>query len=130
MLAKFQGLNKEAAKQEAAKAMAAINRIEPETAAGLNDLVQGLLATAASAQSAGVSTEENIELVGMFANALANTAIPAEQLSQELVAGFRRPSGTSGNADPEPVVAVAKAPCTTGSHPSSLRDGQSAATGV
>lgn len=84
VLAKFQGLNKEAAKLEAAKAIAAIKKIEPEAAGGLNDLIQGFLATAASAQSAGVNVQQNVELVGMFANALANAAIPAEQLSQEM----------------------------------------------
>ena len=99
VLAKFQGLNKEAAKSEAAKAMAKIVELEPKTAAGLQDLVQGFLATVASAQSAGVSVEQNIDLVGKFANALANANIPAEQLSQELRAIF------TGNITPDAALA-------------------------
>lgn len=95
VLAKFQGLNKEAAKDEAAKAMAKIVELEPKTAGGLDDLVQGFLATVASAQSAGVSVEENIDLVGKFANALANANIDASQLSQELRAIF------TGNITPD-----------------------------
>lgn len=84
VLAKFQGLNKEAARAEAAKAMQQIIALEPRTAAGLGDLVQGFMATVAASQSAGVSVEQNIDLVAKFANALANANIPAEQLSQEL----------------------------------------------
>lgn len=84
VLAKFMGLNQEAARGEAAKAMQKIIELEPKTAAGLSDLVQGFLATVAASQSAGISVEENIDLVGKFANALANANIPAEQLSQEL----------------------------------------------
>jgi len=95
VLKKFLKLDDAAAKKEAAKAMQAIIELEPKTAAGLSDLVQGFLATVASAQAVGVSVEENIELVGMFANALANANIDASQLSQELRAIF------TGNITPD-----------------------------
>ena len=99
VLAKFMNLNREAAKNEAAKALELIKKLEPQTAGGLGDLVQGFLATAASAQSAGVTVEQNIELVAKFANALANCSIPAEQLSQEIRSIF------SGNITADSAIA-------------------------
>lgn len=84
VLAKFQNLDSTAAKNEAAKAMAKIVEIEPKAAGGLQDLVEGFLATVAAAQSAGISVTDNVELVGKFANALANANIPASQLAQEM----------------------------------------------
>jgi hypothetical protein len=82
--AQFGNLDEAAAKGAAAKAIAQIADIAPKTAGTLNDLVQGFLATFASAQSAGVSIEQNVQLIGKFSNALQNAKIPAEQLSQEL----------------------------------------------
>lgn len=84
VLRQFKGLSVEAAKQEAAKAMKAMVDLEPQTAASLTGLVDGFLATLGSSQAAGISVEENIALVGKFANALANANIPAEQLAQEM----------------------------------------------
>jgi hypothetical protein len=95
VLQKFGSLSAEAAKQEAAKAMAKIIELEPKVAGTLQDLTGGLLSTVASAQAAGIGIEQNIELVGMFANALANANIPAEQLTQELRAIF------TGNITPD-----------------------------
>lgn len=84
VLQKFSGLNAVAAKNEAAKAMAQIAELEPKTAATLDGLVQGFMATLAASQSAGISVQQNIDLVGKFANALANANLPAEQLAQEM----------------------------------------------
>ena len=84
VLSQFQGLNDEAAKQEAGKAMQQLIELEPQAAGSLSDLVQGFMATLAASQSAGLSVSENIDLVGRFANALANAAIPTEQLAQEM----------------------------------------------
>lgn len=84
VLAQFQGLNDEAAKGEAAKAMAQLVALEPKAAGTLNTLVDGFLATLAASQSAGISVAQNIDLVGRFANALANANIPTEQLAQEM----------------------------------------------
>jgi hypothetical protein len=84
VLSQFQGLNDEAAKQEAGKAMQQLIELEPQAAGSLSDLVQGFMATLAASQSAGLSVAENIDLVGRFANALANAAIPTEQLAQEM----------------------------------------------
>jgi hypothetical protein len=84
VLAQFQGLNAEASKDAAAKAMQRIVELEPQTAGTLADLTGGFLATLAASQSAGISVEDNIDLVGKFANALANANIPAEQLAQEM----------------------------------------------
>jgi len=84
IIRRFQGLDAVAAKGEAKKAMQAIVELEPQTAASLSGLTQGFLATFASAQAAGISIEQNIDLVGKFANALANANIPADQLVQEL----------------------------------------------
>ncbi len=83
VLAQFQGLNDEAAKAMAAKAMRQLVELEPKTAGTLSDLTDGLMSTIASAQTAKISLEDNIALVGMFANALANANIPANQLGQE-----------------------------------------------
>jgi hypothetical protein len=84
VLRQFQGLNQEAAKAEAAKAMQQIVDLEPLVAGSLGDLTGGFMATIASAQAMGISVEDNITLVGLFANALANAKIPAEQLAQEM----------------------------------------------
>ncbi len=84
VIARFQGLNQAASENVAADVIAEIKRLEPETAAGLRDMVQGFMATAAAAQGAGISVRENVDLVAKFANALANASIPAEQLAQEL----------------------------------------------
>ncbi len=64
VLKKFLELDDAAAKQEAAKSMQAIIALEPQTAAGLSDLVQGFLATVSSAQAVGVQVDQNIDLVG------------------------------------------------------------------
>jgi len=84
VLRQFKGLGNEAAKKEAAKAMQAMVDLEPESAATLTGLVDGFLATLGSSQAVGIDVAQNIELVGKFANALANAKIPAEQLSQEM----------------------------------------------
>jgi hypothetical protein len=84
VLAKYKGLNAEAAKGEAAKAMDQIRELEPKAAGTMEDLVQGFTATLAASQAAGLSVEQNIDLVGKFANALANTGTPADQLAQEM----------------------------------------------
>lgn len=84
VLAKFGDLNAEAAKAEAAKAMQQLIELEPKTAGTMSSLVQGFMATLAPAQAAGMSVQQNIDLVGRFANALANAGIPAEQLGQEM----------------------------------------------
>jgi len=84
VLRQFKGLSAEAAKKEASDAMQAMVDLEPQTAASLTGLVDGFLATLGSAQAAGISVEQNIALVGKFANALANANIPAEQLAQEM----------------------------------------------
>lgn len=84
VLAQFQGLNDEAAKGEAAKAMAQLVELEPKAAGSLSTLVDGFLSTLAASQSAGLSVKQNIDLVGRFANALANANIPTEQLGQEM----------------------------------------------
>lgn len=83
VVAQFQKLDA-SAKGVAAKAVAKIVEMELQTSATLDGLVQGFLATLAASQSAGLTIEQNIELVGKFANALANANIPAEQLTQEL----------------------------------------------
>jgi hypothetical protein len=95
VLAKFMDLDKAAAKREAGKAMQQLIELEPKTAGGLSDLVQGFLATVASAQAVGMSVEQNIDLVGKFANGLANANIDASQLSQEMRAIF------TGNITPD-----------------------------
>jgi hypothetical protein len=81
---KFQGLSDAAAQGEAEKAMKAIVAMDPRSSASITQLTQGFLATYAAAQSSGVAMEDNIELVGMFSNAMANANIPTEQLAQEM----------------------------------------------
>jgi hypothetical protein len=84
VLQQMAGLNAEAAKAEAAKAMQQLIELEPKVTGSLTDLVQGFMATLGASQSAGINIKENIDLVGKFANALGNSAIPAHQLSQEM----------------------------------------------
>ena len=84
VLQQLAGLNSEASKAEAAKAMQQLIDLEPEAAGGLTDLVQGFMATVAAAQGVGMSVDQNIKLVGKFANALANANLPIEQLGQEM----------------------------------------------
>ncbi len=84
VIRQFDGLNKEAAKQEASKAMDAIIAAEPKAAATLDQLVEGFLATFAASKSVGISLEENVDLVARVSNALGNSNIPAAQLAQEL----------------------------------------------
>lgn len=84
VLAQFKGLDAQAAKGEAAAAMQQIIDLEPKAAGSLKDLTGGFLATLAASQSAGLSVKQNIDLVGRFANAMANAAIPTDQLAQEM----------------------------------------------
>ena len=84
VLKTFKGLNDEAAKGEAAKAMELLAEAEPRAAGSLQDLAQGFIATAAAAAGAGLSVEENIDLVARFANALDNSGMSLDQLNQEL----------------------------------------------
>lgn len=84
VLAQFKGIDAVAAKGEAAAAMKQIIELEPKAAGSLQDLTGGFLATVSTAQSLGISVEDNIDLVGRFANALGNANIPAEQLAQEM----------------------------------------------
>lgn len=84
VLAKFMGLDEQGAKREAAGAIQQIIDLEPKAAGGLSDLVQGFMATVAAAQGVGLSVEQNIDLVGQFANALANADLPIQQLGQEM----------------------------------------------
>lgn len=84
VISQFGGLNDEAAKGEAAKAMQQLIELEPKAAGSLKDLVQGFMGTLAASQAAGISVKDNIDLVGRFANAMANADIPTEQLGQEM----------------------------------------------
>lgn len=84
VLAQFQGLDDTAANTAAAAAMQQIIELEPKAAGSLTTLIDGFLGTLAASQSAGVSVKENIDLVGRFANAMANANIPTEQLNQEM----------------------------------------------
>jgi hypothetical protein len=84
VLQQLAGLNAEASKAEAAQAMQQLIDLEPKAAGGLTDLVQGFMATVAAAQGVGISVNENIDLVGKFANALANANLPIDQLGQEM----------------------------------------------
>jgi len=84
VIAQFQGLNDVAAKDEAAKAMQQIVALEPKAAGSLTTLMDGFLSTLAASQAAGLSVKENVDLVGRFANAMANANIPTEQLGQEM----------------------------------------------
>lgn len=95
ILGKFMKLDAVAAKQEAAKAMAAISEWEPKAAGSLQDLTQGFMATVGAGQAAGITVEQNVELVGKFANALAALGMDASQLTQELRAIF------TGNITPD-----------------------------
>jgi hypothetical protein len=84
VLKTYNGLNDEAAKSEAAKVVQLIAEAEPKAAGGLQELTQGFIATAAAAAGAGISTEQNVDLVARFANALSNSGLPLDQLNQEL----------------------------------------------
>jgi hypothetical protein len=84
VLRTFKGLNGEAAKSEAARVVQLIAEAEPKAAGGLKELTQGFIASAAAAASAGLSVEENVDLVARFANALANSGLPLDQLNQEI----------------------------------------------
>lgn len=84
VLQQMAGLNAESAKAEAAKAMQQLIDLEPKAAASLTGLVDGFMATLGASQSAGISVSENIDLVGRFSNALANSNIHASQLAQEM----------------------------------------------
>lgn len=84
VLKTFKGLNDEAAKSEAARVVQLIAEAEPRAAGGLKELTQGFIASAAAAATAGISTEENVDLVARFANALANSGLPLDQLNQEI----------------------------------------------
>jgi hypothetical protein len=84
VLQQLAGLNAEASKAEAARAMQQLIDLEPKAAGGLTDLVQGFMATVAAAQGVGISVNKNIDLVGKFANALANANLPIDQLGQEM----------------------------------------------
>lgn len=88
VLAKFMKLDQQAAKQEAAKAMAAIMEWEPKAAGSLQDLTLGFMSTVGAGQAAGITVAQNVELVGKFANALAALGMDASQLTQELRAIF------------------------------------------
>ena len=95
VLAKFMKLDEQAAKQEAAKAMAAITLWEPKAAGSLQDLTGGFMSTVGAAQAAGIGVAQNVELVGKFSNALNALNIDASQLTQELRAIF------TGNITPD-----------------------------
>jgi hypothetical protein len=95
VLGKFMKLDQQAAKQEAAKAMAAIMEVEPKAAGSLQDLLGGFMSTVGAGQAAGITVAQNVELVGKFANALAALGMDASQLTQELRAIF------TGNITPD-----------------------------
>lgn len=80
----FQGLNAEAAKPVAANAMRQLVDLEPKVAGSLKDIVNGFVSTAAASAGVGLSVEQNIDLVGRFANALGKMSMPIEQVGQEL----------------------------------------------
>lgn len=84
VLKTFKGLNDEAAKSEAARVVQLIAEAEPRAAGGLSELTQGFIASAAAASAAGLSVEENVDMVARFANALANSGLPLDQLNQEI----------------------------------------------
>lgn len=84
VIAQFQHLDDVAAKESAAAAMRQIVELEPKAAGSLADLTNGFLSTLAASQAAGLSVSQNIDLVGRFANAMANANIPTEQLGQEM----------------------------------------------
>lgn len=80
----FGDLDAAAAKQVAAGAMQKIIDLEPKVAGSLTDLVQGFSSTAAAAAGVGISVNQNIDLVGRFANALGKLGLPIDQVGQEL----------------------------------------------
>lgn len=84
VIGQFQRLDEVAARDAAAAAMRQIVELEPKAAGSLADLTGGFLATLAASQAAGLSVSQNIDLVGRFANAMANANIPTEQLGQEM----------------------------------------------
>jgi len=84
VLKTFKGLNDEAAKSEAARVVQLIAEAEPKAAGGLKELTEGFIASAAAASAAGLSVEENVDMVARFANALANSGLPLDQLNQEI----------------------------------------------
>lgn len=84
VLKTFKGLNGEAAKSEAARVVQLIAEAEPRAAGGLQELTQGFIASAAAAASAGLTVEQNVDMVARFANALANSGLPLDQLNQEI----------------------------------------------
>jgi len=84
IIQQFGNLDEAAAKQVAAGAMQKIIDLEPKVAGSLSDLVQGFSSTAAAAAGVGISVDQNIDLVGKFANALGKLALPIDQVGQEL----------------------------------------------
>ncbi len=80
----FQNLDAASAKQVAAGAMQKLVDMEPKVAGSLSDIVQGFSSTAAAAAGVGITVNQNIDLVGRFANALAKLNMPVEQVGQEL----------------------------------------------
>lgn len=80
----FQFLNAEAAKPVAAKAMQQLVDLEPKVAGSLADIVNGFVSTAAASAGVGLTVDQNIDLVGRFANALAKLNMPIDQVGQEL----------------------------------------------
>ena len=84
IIQQFQKLDETAAKEVAAGAMKKIVELEPKVAGSLSDLVQGFASTAAAAAGVGISVDQNIDLVGRFANALGKLALPIDQVGQEM----------------------------------------------
>jgi len=80
----FHHLDDVAAKKVAAGAMQKIIDLEPKVAGSLADLVQGFSSTAAASAGVGISVDQNIDLVGRFANALGKLSLPINQVGQEL----------------------------------------------
>lgn len=84
IIQQFQGLDAAAANTAATKAMRQLVELEPKVAGSLSDIVKGFVATAAVSAGVGITVEQNIDLVGRFANALAKMNLPIEQVGQEL----------------------------------------------
>lgn len=84
VLAEFQHLDEVSSKAAAAGAMQQLVALEPKAAGTLGTLIDGFMSTLAASQAAGISVQQNIDLVGRFANAMANANIPTEQLGQEM----------------------------------------------
>jgi hypothetical protein len=80
----FQGLNEAAAKPIAAAAMQKLVDLEPKVAGSLTDIVNGFVSTAAASAGVGMTIDQNIDLVGKFANALSKMKMPVDQVGQEL----------------------------------------------